>query len=91
MVNQAQEFRIKQMLARLYGPDGRRLTMASLARLLDLPYGSVAGVVYGYRKTPRVRAEIAAFLGMTVAELFGGDSAHLNELDTGTEVAVVQT
>lgn len=62
-----QELRIKEVLI------GRGLTMASLARALNAPAGSVASNIYGYRHDQALRARIAAYLGMPLAELFDGD------------------
>lgn len=67
----AYEFRIKELLAQRRDANGRRLNMTSLALALGEPYGSVAGVVYGHKVMPRLRAKIAAFLGLSVEELFG--------------------
>jgi len=74
-MNQAQEFRIKQILAARQDHQGHRLTMASLARLINEPYGSVAGVIYGRKHMPRLREKIAHYLGLTVEELFAPPAA----------------
>lgn len=71
MVKLEQEHRIKQLLAQRRDSRGRRMNMTSLAKELDEAYGTVAGVVYGNRINPAVRAKIAQFLGQTVEELFG--------------------
>jgi hypothetical protein len=65
-----QEFRIKDLLAARLDHRGRRMNMASLALEIGEAYGTVAGVVYGHRVTPGVRAKIAAFLGQPVEALF---------------------
>ncbi len=70
MANQTQEFRIKALLAQRQDARGRRMTMASLAKALDAPYGSVASVIYGLRPNAPLRARIAEFLGQPVEELF---------------------
>jgi hypothetical protein len=67
-----EEFLIKELLAQRRDDRGRRLNMAALARLLNEAPGSVAGVIYGHRENPPLRARIAAFLGREAAELFGG-------------------
>lgn len=68
-----QEMRIKGLLARRQPRDN----LTSLARNLGLPYGTVAGTVYGYKRNPEVQARIAAYLGQPVSELFGnGRDGH---------------
>lgn len=51
--------------------------MASLARALNRPAGSVASNIYGYRANPELQQEIAAFLGMAPAELFGANGGQV--------------
>ena len=83
MADQEQEFRIKQLLAQRQDDQGRRMTIASLARTLEAPYGSVAGVIYGLRPGPALRVRIAEFLGTTVEELFNNNQDD-NETKTMT-------
>ncbi len=59
-----QAWRIKRLLAEM----GE--TISSLSRKLDRPLGSVANNIYGYRDNAQLKKEIAAFLGLPVAELF---------------------
>lgn len=68
-----QEFRIKELLGQRRDGRGRRMNMTSLALALGEAYGTVAGVVYGNRVNPAVRAKIAGFLGLEVEALFGGN------------------
>ena len=79
--NQEQEFRIKALLAQRRDGKGRRLNMMSLARALGESYGNVASTIYDKRPgTPMTKAlqvKIAAFLGLPVAELFGGNGAQV--------------
>lgn len=62
-----QELRIKALLARRRP----RENLTSLARNLDLPYGTVAGTVYGYKRNPQVQAAIAGYFGLEKVDLFG--------------------
>lgn len=64
-----QEMRIKGLLARLQP----RETMATMADNLGLPYGTVTGTVYGYKRNPEVQEKIAAYLGRDREELFGSN------------------
>ncbi|MFA4904448.1 MAG: hypothetical protein WC600_17075 [Desulfobaccales bacterium] len=65
-----QEFHIKSLLASRTDSRGRRMNLTSLSLELGEAYGTVAGVVYGNRINPQIRAKIAAFLGQPVEELF---------------------
>ena len=47
----------------------------SLAKLLDRPWSTVAGVINGNRRTQKVRELIADFLEQPVSELFP-DNGH---------------
>jgi len=75
MSNLDQEFRIKRLLAEMQP----RQTMASMAMKLRLPYGSVAGNVYGHKNNAATRAAIAGFLGLPVAELFGSNGEETGQ------------
>ena len=66
-MNVEQAFRIKKLLAE------RRLSITSLAMKLGEAYGSVANTIYGHRRNPELRGKIAAFLGRTPEDLFGGN------------------
>lgn len=61
-----QVFRIKRMLAE------REETVASMSRKLNLPAGSVAGNVYGFRTNRQTMEAIAGFLGRPAQEIFDG-------------------
>lgn len=68
-----QEMRIKGLLFRR----SPRENLTILARNLGLPYGTVAGTVYGYKRNPEVQARIAAYLGRPVEALFeNGRDSH---------------
>ena len=88
MSKKGQEFRIKEMLAQRQDARGRRMNMTSLALAIDEAYGTVAGVVYGHRINPAVRAKIAGFLGLPVEELFG-EARSAGETPASTEAAEV--
>jgi hypothetical protein len=68
-----QEMRIKAILA-LRRP---RENMTVMARNIGLPYGTVAGTVYGYKRNPEVQNKIAAYLGRGLEEIFGGNGHGL--------------
>jgi len=63
-----QAFRIKRILAE------RRETVASMARKLNLPAGTVASNVYGFRANRQTMAAIAGFLGKPVDQVFDAGS-----------------
>jgi len=63
-----QVFRIKRILAE------RSETVASMARKLNLPAGTVASNVYGFRANPETMAAIAGFLGKPVDQVFDAGS-----------------
>jgi lambda repressor-like predicted transcriptional regulator len=48
----------------------RGLGLTGLAQALGLPYGTVTGVVNGYRHNERAQRAIAAYLGEPVEDLF---------------------
>jgi hypothetical protein len=77
MKNLDQTFRIKRLLAE------RRESIASMARQLDEPFGSVANNVYGYRVNLEMQAKIAGFLGQPVEHLFGGNGGEFGDESRG--------
>lgn len=79
MKNIDQVFRIKRILAE------RGETVASMARKLDLPAGSVAGNVYGFRSNPDTQEAIAGFLGRPVKQVFAGAAPEGREACNGLE------
>jgi hypothetical protein len=79
MSNLDQEFRIKRLLAEMQP----RQTMASMAMKLGLPYGSVAGNVYGHKANAVTRAAIAGFLGLEVEDLFPPEGNEDHGLEAG--------
>ena len=62
--NLDQTFRIKRLLAE------RRETITSMARKLDVPFGTVANNVYGYRRNSEVQHLIAGFLDRPAQQIF---------------------
>ena len=57
---------------------GRGMNQTRLALAIQVPYGTLLGVVNGRREGPRVRKAMARYLGMEVEELFGEDGdGHL--------------
>ncbi|MFA5112339.1 MAG: hypothetical protein WC443_13090 [Desulfobaccales bacterium] len=71
-----QTYRIKELLARRRDERGRRMTITSLARVLEEPFGTVANNVYGYRRNPEIQAKIATFLEQEVQELFASEARN---------------